>query len=73
MSVYRIKRFSYDLLEGSGEYINAQLDTIHDVSSKLEDKLDLDKETRPAKLIRLAKDLSYLLKKKRKRKKNNSK
>lgn len=70
--VYRVKRFSQDLIDEGEEYISNKvdsgLDTIHTVSSKLEGTLNLDKEKRPAKLIRLAKDLSYLLKKKKKHK-----
>lgn len=66
---YKIKRFSYDFVEGVNKgktYIDSQvdngLDTIYDVSSKITEDERL-KDLRPVKRYgRFFRDLSYLLK-----------
>lgn len=78
MNVYKIKRFSYDLIEGVNqgkEYINTQVDTgistVHDISTKITEDPRL-KDVKPVKRYgRLVRNLSYLLKRKKKRSNNN--
>lgn len=80
INVYKIKRFSYDLIKGidqGKEYINSQVDsglsTIHDISTKITEDPRI-KDVKPVKRYgNFAKDLSYLLKRKNKKnKKRNS-
>lgn len=76
--IYSVKRFSYDLVEGVNkgrEYINAQVDSglegINKVSTRVTEDPKLG-ELRPVKRYgRLVKNLSYLLR--RKKKKHNNK
>ena len=78
MNVYNIIRFSYHLIEGvkqGKEYINTQFDTgistVHDNSTKVTEDPRL-KDVKPVKRYgRLVRDLSYLLKRKKKRSNNN--
>ena len=75
---YSVKRFSYDLIEGvnkGGEYISSQVDTGLDGINKISTKITEDpklKDIKPVKRYgRLVRDLSYLLKRKKKRSNNN--
>lgn len=74
---YKIKRFSYDFVEGVNKgktYIDSQVDnglnTIYDVSSKITEDEKL-KDLKPVKRYgRFFRDLSYLLKSHKKKRKH---
>lgn len=75
---YKVKRFSYDFVEGVNQgkaYIDSQvdngLDTIYNVSSKITEDEKL-KDLKPVKRYgRFFRDLSYLLKSHKKKKKKH--
>lgn len=75
---YSVKRFSYDLIEGvnkGGEYIGAQVDSglegINRVSTRITEDPKL-KDIKPVKRYGgLIKNLSYLLRRKKKKHNNN--
>lgn len=76
---YSVKRFSYDLIEGvnkGGEYISSQVDTGLDGINKISTKITEDpklKDIKPVKRYgRLVKNLSYLLRRKKKNKHSNN-
>lgn len=77
--IYTTKRFSYALIEGvnkGGEYIGAQVDSgvsaVHDISSKITEDPRL-KDVKPVKRYGgFVRNLSYLLKKRKKKNKHNN-
>lgn len=72
--IYSVKRFSYDLVGGvnkGGEYISAQVDSglegINKISTKITEDPKL-KDIKPVKRYgRFIKNLSYLLRRKKKK------
>ena len=78
MGVYRVKRFSYGLVEGvngGSEYISSQVDTglegIHNIAKSITEDERL-KNLRPVKKwVRLVRDASTLLRRRKKKKNKN--
>lgn len=76
--IYSVKRFSYDLVEGvnkGGEYISARVDSGLEGINKVSTKITEDPKLRDIKPVkrygRFIKNLSYLLRRGKKKHNNN--